>query len=195
MGEAWHQAGMLEKKQNVFDDFTAAAEWLVKSGYTSRDRLAIQGGSNGGLLVGAALTQHPELFGAVVCQVPVADMLRYHLFTRRPLLDPGVRIGRRPEAVPVPLQVLAVPQRQGRDGLPADARHHRGHGRSRRAGPGQEVRGAHPGGDGRGRADPHSSRDEGGARRGKPISKQIDEDRGYLRVPVQGPQGRVGSGK
>jgi prolyl oligopeptidase len=81
LGEAWHQAGMFEKKQNVFDDFTAAAEWLVKNGYTSRDRLAIQGGSNGGLLVGAALTQHPELFGAVVCQVPVADMLRYHLFT------------------------------------------------------------------------------------------------------------------
>ena len=80
-GEAWHQAGMLEKKQNVFDDFTAAAEWLVKSGYTSRDRLAVQGGSNGGLLVGAALTQHPDLFGAAVCQVPVADMLRYHLFT------------------------------------------------------------------------------------------------------------------
>jgi prolyl oligopeptidase len=80
-GEAWHQAGMLEKKQNVFDDFVAAAAWLMKSGYTSRERLAIQGGSNGGLLVGAALTQHPELFGAAVCQVPVADMLRYHLFT------------------------------------------------------------------------------------------------------------------
>jgi prolyl oligopeptidase len=80
-GENWHQAGMLEKKQNVFDDFTSAAEWLIKSGYTSRDRLAVQGGSNGGLLVGAALTQRPELFGAVVCQVPVADMLRYHLFT------------------------------------------------------------------------------------------------------------------
>jgi prolyl oligopeptidase len=80
-GEAWHQAGMLERKQNVFDDFVAAAEWLVKSGYTSRERLAIQGGSNGGLLVGAALTQRPELFGAVICQAPVVDMLRYHLFT------------------------------------------------------------------------------------------------------------------
>ncbi len=80
-GEAWHQAGMLDRKQNVFDDFIAATEWLVKSGYTSRDRLAVQGGSNGGLLVGAVLTQRPDLFGAAVCQVPVADMLRYHLFT------------------------------------------------------------------------------------------------------------------
>jgi prolyl oligopeptidase len=80
-GEKWHQAGMLARKQNVFDDFIAAAEWLVKEGYTRPDRLAIQGGSNGGLLVGAAMTQRPDLFGAVICQVPVADMLRYHLFT------------------------------------------------------------------------------------------------------------------
>jgi len=75
-GEAWHEAGMLEKKQNVFDDFIAAAEWLLKSGYTSRDRLAIEGGSNGGLLVGAVLTQRPDLFGAAVCQVPVAEIGR-----------------------------------------------------------------------------------------------------------------------
>jgi len=80
-GENWHHAGMLDRKQNVFDDFTSAAEFLVREGYTRRDKLAIQGGSNGGLLVGAAITQHPELFGAAVCQVPVADMLRYHLFT------------------------------------------------------------------------------------------------------------------
>jgi prolyl oligopeptidase len=80
-GEAWHQAGMRERKQNVFDDFLAAAEWLLASGYTRRERLAIQGGSNGGLLVAAAMVQRPELFGAVVCQVPVADMLRYHRFT------------------------------------------------------------------------------------------------------------------
>ena len=72
---------MLERKQNVFDDFIAAAELLVAEGYTAPERLAIEGGSNGGLLVGAAMTQRPELFGAVVCRVPVADMLRYHLFT------------------------------------------------------------------------------------------------------------------
>jgi prolyl oligopeptidase len=76
-GEAWHRAGMLGNKQNVFDDFIAAAEWLIENGYTRPEHLAISGGSNGGLLVGAALTQRPELFRAVVCQVPLLDMLRY----------------------------------------------------------------------------------------------------------------------
>ncbi len=79
-GEKWHHAGMLANKQNVFDDFTAAADWLVANHYTSASHLAISGGSNGGLLVGAALTQHPEKFGAVVCAVPLLDMLRYHQF-------------------------------------------------------------------------------------------------------------------
>lgn len=79
-GEAWHRAGMLEKKQNVFDDFIAAAEWLIKTGYTNSSKLAISGGSNGGLLVGAALTQRPELFQAVVCSYPLLDMVRYHKF-------------------------------------------------------------------------------------------------------------------
>ncbi len=79
-GEAWHRAGMLDKKQNVFDDFVAAAEWLIASKYTSKERLAIRGGSNGGLLVGAALTQRPDLFRAVVCEVPLLDMVRYHNF-------------------------------------------------------------------------------------------------------------------
>ncbi|HYV86062.1 MAG TPA: prolyl oligopeptidase family serine peptidase [Patescibacteria group bacterium] len=79
-GEAWHHAGMLEKKQNVFDDFAAAASWLIEQKYTSPAKLAIQGGSNGGLLVGAALTQHPELYKAVVCAVPLLDMIRYHGF-------------------------------------------------------------------------------------------------------------------
>lgn len=80
-GEAWHRAGMLEHKQRVFDDFIAAAEWLTQHGYTSSDRLAIMGRSNGGLLVAACMLQRPELFGAVVCGVPVTDMLRYHKFT------------------------------------------------------------------------------------------------------------------
>jgi prolyl oligopeptidase len=80
-GEAWHEAGMFDRKQNVFDDFIAAAEWLTASGWSNPRKIAIEGGSNGGLLTGAAVVQRPELFGAVVCRVPVADMLRYHLFT------------------------------------------------------------------------------------------------------------------
>jgi prolyl oligopeptidase len=80
LGEDWHRAGMLDKKQNVFDDFIAAAEYLQKEGYTDRRHLAIRGGSNGGLLMGAALTQRPDLFRAVVCQVPLLDMLRYQNF-------------------------------------------------------------------------------------------------------------------
>jgi prolyl oligopeptidase len=71
---------MLDRKQNVFDDFIAAAEWLIAHKYTNPSRLAISGGSNGGLLVGAALTQRPDLFRAVVCSYPLLDMLRYHRF-------------------------------------------------------------------------------------------------------------------
>lgn len=79
-GEAWHEAGMLGRKQTTFDDFIAAAEWLVANKYTNAGRLAISGGSNGGLLVGAAMTQRPELFRAVVCSVPLLDMVRYQRF-------------------------------------------------------------------------------------------------------------------
>ncbi|MDZ4863136.1 MAG: prolyl oligopeptidase family serine peptidase [Gemmatimonadota bacterium] len=79
-GESWHQAGMLERKQNTFDDFIAAAEYLIRERYTVPARLAIAGGSNGGLLMGAVLTQRPELFRAVIIQVPLLDMLRYHRF-------------------------------------------------------------------------------------------------------------------
>ena len=79
-GEDWHKAGNLTKKQNVFDDFAAAAEYLIAQKYTDKDHLAIRGGSNGGLLMGAALTQRPDLFRAVICQVPLLDMLRYQNF-------------------------------------------------------------------------------------------------------------------
>lgn len=80
-GTTWYEAGTLAQKQNVFDDFQAAGEHLVAQGWTSPAKLAIRGGSNGGLLVGACMLQRPDLFGAVVCQVPVLDMLRYHRFT------------------------------------------------------------------------------------------------------------------
>ena len=79
-GEEWHKAGMLENKQNVFDDFYAAAEWLIDNHYTNPEKITCRGGSNGGLLVGAALTQRPDLYKAVVCTYPLLDMIRYHQF-------------------------------------------------------------------------------------------------------------------
>jgi prolyl oligopeptidase len=80
-GESWHRAGMKEQKQNVFDDGIAVAEWLIANGYTRPGRLAIQGGSNGGLLVGAIMTQRPELARVALPAVGVLDMLRFHKFT------------------------------------------------------------------------------------------------------------------
>jgi prolyl oligopeptidase len=79
-GNAWHEAGMLERKQNVFDDFIAAAQWLIDEGYTNSQQLGIAGGSNGGLLTGAAVVQRPDLFGAAISAVPLLDMLRYQNF-------------------------------------------------------------------------------------------------------------------
>ena len=99
-GEDWHKAGMLAKKQNVFDDFIGAAQWLIKNGYTSSSRLAISGGSNGGLLVGAALTQRPELYAAVVCSYPLLDMVRYHKFLVAGYWVPEYGSGDNPEQFP-----------------------------------------------------------------------------------------------
>lgn len=96
-GEAWHQAGMLGKKQNVFDDFIGAAVWLEKNKVTRPSKLAIEGGSNGGLLMGAALTQRPDLYQAVLCEVPLLDMLRYDLFLQGPQWVPEYGSAKDPE--------------------------------------------------------------------------------------------------
>lgn len=96
-GKQWHDSGRLHLKQNVFDDFIAAGEYLVREGYTRPERLAIYGGSNGGLLVGAAMTQRPDLFGAVVCAVPLLDMVRYHQFGSGRTWIPEYGTAERPE--------------------------------------------------------------------------------------------------
>jgi prolyl oligopeptidase len=99
-GEEWHKAGMLDKKQNVFDDFIAAAEWLIAQKYTRPEKLAIMGGSNGGLLVGAVMVQRPELFSAVVCSRPLLDMVRYHKFLIAKLWIPEYGSADDPEQFP-----------------------------------------------------------------------------------------------
>lgn len=96
-GEEWHRGGILDRKQNVFDDFIAAGEWLIASGYTSREKLAISGRSNGGLLAAATLVQRPDLMQVAVVQVPVVDMLRYHLFTVARLWVPEYGSAENPE--------------------------------------------------------------------------------------------------
>jgi len=96
-GEDWHRAGMLEKKQNVFDDMIGAAEHLITEKYTDKNHLAIQGGSNGGLLMGAMMTQRPELFRAVVCQVPLLDMLHYQDFQIAKLWIPEYGSAEKPD--------------------------------------------------------------------------------------------------
>ena len=101
LGENWHREGMLDKKQNVFDDFLAAGEFLIEENYTSPAKLSIVGGSNGGLLVGAALTQRPDLVRAVVCLYPLEDMLRFQKFLRGPYWVPEYGSSDDPAQFPV----------------------------------------------------------------------------------------------
>ena len=123
-GEDWHRAGMLANKQNVFDDFHAAAERLVADGWTTTDQLAISGGSNGGLLVGAALTQRPDLYRAVVCSAPLLDMVRYELFGMGATWAEEYGAASDPEQLGWLLGVLAVPSCQRRNHLSGSAFHH-----------------------------------------------------------------------
>jgi prolyl oligopeptidase len=113
-GEKWHRAGMLEKKQNVFDDFIAAGEWLTHNGYTKPERLAIQGGSNGGLLVGAVMIERPDLVRAVVCEYPLLDMVRYQRFLIAPLWVP--EYGSSEEAKPFEFIYKYSPYHHVKDG-------------------------------------------------------------------------------
>ena len=178
-GEEWHAAGMFEKKQNVFDDFAAAAGWLAASGWSRPGRIAIEGGSNGGLLTGAVMLQQPDLFGAVVCRVPVADMLRYHLFTVGRFWIS--EYGSADDPKQFPFLLAYSPYHNVKDGvaLPADPDHDRRHRRPRLARHGEEVRGAAAGGDapdGSLVADPR--RDEGRPRRRQ---TGLEADRGRRR--------------
>ncbi len=141
-GEEWHLAGARAKKQNVFDDFIAAAEHLRERGYTSPEKLVIEGASNGGLLVGAVITQRPELFGAALADVGVLDMLRYHLpsLNARQWADDYGRLRER-RGFPRSDRLLAAAQREAGHLLSADAGHHRRPRRSRGALAQLQVRG------------------------------------------------------
>ena len=168
---------MLARKQNVFDDFIAAAEWLIDDKITTPEQLAISGGSNGGLLVGAALTQRPELFRAVVCGVPLLDMVRYHSFRIAQLWIPEYGSPDDPEAV----QLAATPTRRTttcKDGVayPAVLLPHRRVRHPRRPHARAQDDGAPAGGDRR--RPPRSCsalESKAGHGAGKPLGKVIDQ--------------------
>ncbi len=142
-GEQWHRAGMREHKQNVFDDFHAAAEKLIADGRTTTEQLTVWGGSNGGLLVGAFVTQRPELAAAAVCSAPLLDMVRYELFGLGESWNDEFGTAADPEELGWLLGLLALSPGAGRHGIPGDPVY-----RLRRRYPGrpaacpQDVRGA-----------------------------------------------------
>ncbi len=126
-GEDWHRAGMLDKKQNVFDDMIGAAEHLIAEKYTDKNHLAIQGGSNGGLLMGAMMTQRPDLFRAVVCQVPLLDMIHYQDFQIAKLWIPEYGSAENPDQFKWLYAYSPVSPREGGHGVSRDPIHDRRH--------------------------------------------------------------------
>ncbi len=160
-GETWHRAGMLEKKQNVFDDFIAVAEHLVREKVTSPQKLGVMGGSNGGLLVGAVVNQRPDLYAVSLPAVGVMDMLRYDRFTGGRLWVGEYGSASNPARVPVPDQLLAGPEREAGHLLPLDSRDHRGPRRPGGAQPFVQVRSSAAGGAGLQQARP-DTRGSGG---------------------------------
>ncbi len=166
-GKAWHDDGRLANKQHVFDDFAACARWLAASGWTRPERIGISGRSNGGLLVGASLTQHPELFGAAIAEVGVMDMLRFHRFTIGWGWTSDYGSPDDPEEIPNAPRLLAAPQHPARRRISGNAGDDRRPRRPRRAGALVQVRRGAPGRAGRRRADPHQDRHRRRSRRGQ----------------------------
>ena len=195
-GEDWHRAGMLGNKQNVFDDFVAAGEYLKAEGLVDPDRLAIHGRSNGGLLVGAALTQRPELWRSVVCGVPLLDMLRYDKFRMAKLWVSEYGSAENPEDFALAPCVFPVSPDRARHGLSGHPHLHGGlrftRGPDARAEDGRAV----AGGDVRRCADPLAIRAIGGSREGETASQDCRRVGGYLELrlcpgPVKGPNRTV----
>ena len=158
-GAEWHEAGIKEKKQSVFDDFISAAEWLIANNYTSAPKLAIGGGSNGGLLVGACLTQRPDLFGACLPAVGVLDMLRFQKFTIGWAWTSDYGSADNAADFPYLLRLLPPAHAETRHVLPRDPDYHRRPRRPCRPRPLVQVRRRLAGRAGRPRPDPHPHRD------------------------------------